>query len=163
MHEGLFGSESNGSLILLFRNELKIILTDSVPSLEFSFCESKYRDIGNGDWNGFYDWLRGPDSRLLGVRYWPFDERQFLFSVLPQHSYLSMESGKSIKVYFSDRRDFAEEISADQEFGNDIVFVSENGEYAISFSTKLLSESDIHTLLNSGAQVMELGSIGSEK
>ena len=81
-----------------------------------------YEDIGKGDWNGFYDWLRDENKKVIGIRYWPYRERKFIIEAIHGYPYVETEAEKCSKIFFSSARVFVEELSADQEFGNDFNF-----------------------------------------
>ncbi len=157
-HE-LFGSESNACLIVILFPQLTVALSKTLPSQSFLISEGTFTDIGYGDWNGFYDWLRNKDGKLIGIRYWPFKEREFIFDILPSYSYMKVFPKKCLEIYLSEEREYDEKLSKDQEFGNDILFSSRNKDYAITFSTKLLKDDDINTILSIDANRREISTI----
>ena len=135
------------TLIVFLRPRLTLALADEPPGDHFVVGDRSYRDSGHGDFIGFYDWLRSPSRELLGVRYWPFAEIDFPAAACDQLSYVVVEGeGSSLEVYFSPRRDYAAGVSDSQDFGENKLFSSEEGEFVISFGTHWLTDSDIERL-----------------
>ena len=50
------------------------------PLTGFVIGSKQYRDANFGQWTGFYDWLRDSKEQVLGVRYWPFEDTEFLIA-----------------------------------------------------------------------------------
>jgi hypothetical protein len=63
-----------GCLILIFGRVISFFISKTIPKEGFTQDDDFFKDIGHGDWNGFYDWLRDKDGKLVGIRYSPFKE-----------------------------------------------------------------------------------------
>lgn len=85
------------------------------------------------DFTGFYDWLRSGAEEIIGVRYWPFDDYDFVYDVAKVLPYAKVEQGRFVEIFFTDRRDFKPELSGDQDFGHNQILTSEDDEYALTF------------------------------
>lgn len=134
-------------LVVMLREQTPVLhLTGELGgSVELDL--ERYVDIGEGDWTGFYDWLRSPTGAILGVRYWPFEGTAFLCQALAGLPYVVVDQERrGLEVYFSSDRDFDPQNSGDQEFGDNRVFQSEPGEYALSFATRAIEETELSAL-----------------
>ncbi len=125
------------------------------PQRAFVVHGKEYRDVGLGEWTGFYDWLRAADGSLLGVRYWLNASTEFLATYTASLSYVIVDPSRSIEVYFSDRRALEPKLSCDQAFLYDAVFRAGDGEYAIAFGAEDLSTADFNVLEQSGLHPAE--------
>lgn len=122
------------------------------PLKGFVVGNKQYRDAAFGDWTGFYDWLRDVNGDLLGVRYTPSDATEFLIEHATKLSYVKADPSRHIEIYFSENRTTDPKRSCDQEFLYDAVFRSGEDDYAIGFGIEELSEADLHSLENAGAE-----------
>jgi hypothetical protein len=91
--------------------------------------ESEFLEVATSDWLGFYDWLRSPDGRIIGVRQY-FDEP----GVFPwERVFLGVEGTgvpkNELLVYFGSERNFEPARSCDQSFGNNRLLMA--GERAL--------------------------------
>lgn len=77
--------------------------------------DSQFTDTGYGDWTGFYDWLRR-DGIIVGIRYWPFEQSQFLLEAVPSAVDLTIDSVGAILIFLGPVSSFDEETSCDQAF-----------------------------------------------
>jgi|GEM_PF-4489811 len=122
-------------LIVILKEEMVLVATSECPSESFVFESNYYKDIGYGDFTGFYDWLRNNDDQIIGVRYYPFKELEFLCDAIEHLSYIVIEpKTKILSLYFSDDHGAEQYSSDDQDFGDNRVYKSDAGEYAISFN-----------------------------
>jgi len=121
-------------LFLLLRSRLGLHYHPGPLSKLFVFEGIRYFDQGYGSFLGFYDWLRNSEHRVLGVRYFPFEEFEFLFEITKQLDYVDLDpAGRWLDIYFSSDRKVLESISDDQDFGGNTILRSEDGHYALSF------------------------------
>ena len=51
-----------------------------------------------------------------------------------------------LEIYFSKNHNFDPELSVDQDFGDNKVYLSDEGDYLITFGVENLSESEFNTL-----------------
>ena len=108
--------------------------------------EGEFRDLGLGGWTGFYDWLRAASGRLVGLRFWPFEQAEFLLKEIPISETLLVASRGAILVFFGDETRFVDGASGDQAFEEARVLVSPSKEYALVFGCSDLSDSERQTL-----------------
>jgi len=113
------------------------------PLPGFVIGSKQYRDANFGQWTGFYDWLRDSKEQVLGVRYWPFEDTEFLIDFAKGLAYVSTDLSRYIEIYFSGQRNAEPNLSSDQDFSYDAIFRSDEGEYAIGFGAEALSEADV--------------------
>jgi hypothetical protein len=60
--------------------------------------------------------------------------------------YVQADPSRYVEIYFSEPRGFVPQLSGDQDFLYDAVFLSDDGVYAIGFGMGGLSESDMRSL-----------------
>lgn len=127
--------DSGPCLIVVLGEEIALVLTSEGPRDTFIYKNMCYVDQGYGDLAGFYDWLRNSEKHIIGVRYLPDDELNSLRIAITHLPYvLTHTKQNGIEVYFSDERCFVESFSDDQDFGNNRVYRSETGRFALSFN-----------------------------
>ena len=129
-------------LLLLLKEELTLAFTLQCPGENFILNNTRYNDIGQGDFYGFYDWLRNPERQIIGVRHGIFDEFNFPFESVRHLPYVRVNPKIGIlEVFFSEERSFEEAFSDDQAFDSNKVYISSSGDYALSFyADEILSE-----------------------
>lgn len=145
-------TDPNPCLLVLFRSTLTLARDVRWPLAGFSIGEEKYYDASFGDWTGFYDWLRDAEGGLLGIRYTPFEQTEFLTRELKDLHYVQADPPRHLEIYFSERREIDPKRSCDQAFLYDAVFRSDKGGYAIGFGMEELSESNLRSLEKAGAE-----------
>jgi hypothetical protein len=96
--------------------------------------------------NGFFDWLRCTKGTIIGVRWFPYEERalraKFISPLRKLDNVVFDEDFLGITIYFSKTRIIDETKSADQDFLENNLFVTPDGKCALSFSTDRLSEEE---------------------
>lgn len=71
----------------------------------------------NQNLTGFYDWLRGEDSKIIGVRYWIATwEKKFIADLHINSKYVVI-SDNCVIVFWGKENSYDNQISQDQEFG----------------------------------------------
>jgi hypothetical protein len=143
--------DPNPCLLVLLGSALTLARDVRWPMAGFTIGEEKYYDASFGDWTGFYDWLRDAEGGLLGVRYTPFEQTEFLTRELENLHYVKADPPRHLEIYFSKRREIDPKRSCDQAFLYDAVFRSDKGSYAIGFGMEELNESDLRGLETIGA------------
>ena len=122
-------------LVVVCADEVALAVVPCCPERSFRHDNGYYEDQGFGDFTGFYDWLRNTKGRVIGVRYLPADELDFLCNAVAQLPYVVVDWRiKSIELYFSGDRSVDEGASNDQEFGDNRLFKSASGTFALSFN-----------------------------
>ncbi len=151
-------TRSDGCLLVAFEPAPTLVLTGSCPTGQFRMDGRLYKEAGDyGDWTGFYDWLRQDSGHIVGVRYSPFQETEFLIEAVKGLAYVVIpEPKRCIEVYFSPgsgSRGVDPSESDDQAFGsNRIFYCNEQSRYLISFDTSRLSESEMQSIRTSKAR-----------
>lgn len=140
--------ENNCYLLIVLKPELTLSLwlgdVDDYTSLVVADIE--FKEVAGGSFNGFYDWLRDSEGRVLGVRYYPFEDYCFLFSVVTELDFVEVvESDTCFNIYFSGDSELDESKSCDQAFGGNKIFKSAGGEYFISFDATEVKDTLIRT------------------
>jgi hypothetical protein len=144
---------------------LIVELDKSMPLLSFSqisideILEQKLfsaKEIFEGDvFSGFYDWLRDKPNSVIGIRFKPFEISSDLAEFISLKSYCTIDMERSeIIIFFSGKRDWVEILSDDAAFGNNAIFVSENGNVCISFGVE-----DVGSDIRTGLSIQEIFSV----
>lgn len=141
--------------------EPALALTDQCPVGRLRIGDRDYVDSGFGDWTGFYDWLRDFNGRIVGVRYWPFEETTFLIDLLCNRGYIVPGEKSYLEIYFTKNRKVDRRKSDDQDFGSNKIFSSEQGTWLMSFDTQGLSVSEMESLRASDAAQWESVSVAT--
>lgn len=116
---------------------------DGIPEI----VGERYTDSGFGPFTTFYDWLRDDEHRVVGVRFWPYQEAAFLLDVvvdLPNATVV--EDQEYAEVFFSAGREFRPEISTDQDFGENYVLSSPSGGYALAFDSSRVDAPEVERI-----------------
>lgn len=95
-------------------------LTDEVPENRFLLDGIEYVDSNLGDFLGFYDYLRNSAGEISGVRFFPFEDCGFV--------------EKELILLASEIKEFDEEKSDDQEFGENRIYQTKSGGVLLTFS-----------------------------
>jgi hypothetical protein len=111
----------------------------------------RFEDIGLGVLNGFYDFLRESGGGIIGIRFMPYPDAEFLLtSVRGSHRLRVARQGLqgTLTIYFGDDVAFDSSVSIDQYFGDNAIYRSlETGRFAISFGLDTLSPAETASLL----------------
>jgi hypothetical protein len=92
-----------------------------------------FRDSGAGDWLGFYDWLRASDNSVIGVRQFINPEIHQFPLDLTRDDVTIDKKQRSVEIFFSNRRDYEQHKSDDQDFGDNRLFLAEDGSILLTF------------------------------
>lgn len=120
------------TLLIVFKTIPKIGIAVSSPKRKIIIGDKIYLESVLGEFNGHYDWLVNHSGKIIGVRYFVFEELEFLCSKFENFTYCEVDN-QTIKIYFSDDREVDEENSIDQDFSGDRIFYSDNLELVMSF------------------------------
>jgi hypothetical protein len=148
------GSRGGPCLIVALKSKLALAQSPVWPVKGFTLNGTEYHDTELGEWTGFYDWLRDSNGALLGVRYWLNEGTELLVQHVRVLGYASVDPSRFIEIYFSERREIDDTLSADQEFLYDPVFRSDDGGYALSFAMEGLSEAEVRSIVETQADWM---------
>lgn len=114
------------------------MLSEDMPD-QVDIGTTCYLTCTGSDMNGFYDWLRNHDKKVIGVRMIP-TANEPLYRTLKDCSYVDWnEAHDSFTIFFSTEREYMDEYSADQDFGNNKLLRSMSDTYMISFNCDGLS------------------------
>jgi len=122
----------------------------SWPTSRVSINDENFEDIGAGDTNGFYDFLRTPQGRIVGVRFAPFVEHSDICDSATQGEGLRITGTAptaSVELYWGSDRQYSENRSADQFMDYNYIFRGPSRTYAITFGFSHLEETEINDLL----------------
>jgi hypothetical protein len=94
-----------------------------------------FRDSGAGDWLGFYDWLRTSDNEVIGVRQYvdPDPMVDQILLELVRDDVVVDRKMRSVEIFFSTRRDYDVISSSDQDFGDNRLFLGDDGSILLTF------------------------------
>jgi len=98
-----------------------------------------FRDSGAGDWLGFYDWLRTSDNEVIGVRQYvdPDPKVDQILLELARHDVVVDKRMRTVEIFFSNRRDYHELKSSDQDFGDNRMFLADDGSILLTFLPRM--------------------------
>lgn len=104
-----------------------------------------YVDCGPGRWAGFYDWLRGADGGIRGLRSWLGAGAEALRHELARNS--AVELGEDhVLIWLTERRDFDEHRSDDRDFGTHRVMRTSRQKLAVTFDVERLPDRELAAL-----------------
>jgi hypothetical protein len=130
-------------LFIVLESEIKVFINSNLSEKErtLSYDNIEFKEIPIGHFNGFYDWLRDFTGRIIGVRYFPFEDSNFLLNELVELNYSKIDKD-SVDIYFVDEehRLINEDISDDQKFGENRIFKSATGKYFLTFDITEMKE-----------------------
>jgi hypothetical protein len=129
-------------IITVLSKVLGCWLIDSTVSEKIYINSVEYQDVGQGDWTGFYDFLRTSEGAIIGIRFSPLLDEAGLLGDLKGKSYVRVLQNGTFELFFSAERSFTPELSADQDFGDNMVLRSASGEYALTFGLDGLKASE---------------------
>ena len=84
--------------------------------------------------NGFYDYLRTDPDTIVGVRWSPFPQAEFVLDKVPNSKFLKIvPSGmlRSLRIWFQEPVGFDESISDDQLFWYNRIFLNASADTTI--------------------------------
>lgn len=90
---------------------------------------------------GHFDWLRSSSSAVVGVRYWPFEDAVHIAAVhrlfkncISLHYVVVDPQYRFLSIFFgSCTNDFADDISNDQDLGENGIYEDQQGGIALCF------------------------------
>src|SRR5205823_2011961 len=108
---------------------------------EFRLGQEAYDNLGLGDWNGFYNYLRLSRDEVIGVEFEPDDNnlvRDFKRLIAPNPQLLW--KGTSLIIFFGKKTDFDPNWTSMGHFGSNSIFRTKANGMAITFGLQGLSE-----------------------
>ena len=117
-----------------------VLLPDNQDTVVWNGRELK--DTGIRTLVGFFDWLRTDDELVIGVRLTIFDdELDYLVPEFARPAYVHQPDSVIVEIFFTEERQFNPELSNDQDFLDNWIYLSTDGLYAISFDARYAIES----------------------
>jgi hypothetical protein len=95
--------------------------------------DENFEEVGAGDTNGFYDFLRLPQGRIVGVRFTPFVEHADICNSAAQGPGLRVTGAAptaTFELFWGTEREYSETHSADQFMDYNYIFKSPSQKYA---------------------------------
>lgn len=129
---------TNNIILVVLKSTLEIVQLNDL-SHKIILDGQEFTKKIKGDFLGFYDWLKNKEGNIIGLRYFLFEDYQFIIDdlALLHVNYLEIDSAvrynSILYIYFSEEKDFIDKVSNDQLFGDNCIYKSELGEYAITF------------------------------
>ena len=123
----------------------------SWPTSRVSINGESFEDLGAGDTNGFYDFLRIPQGHIVGVRFTPFVEHSDICDSATQGPGLRVAGSPptaSVELFWGSDLEYSETLSADQFMDYNYIFKSPSQTYAVTFGFSHLEEDEINDLLS---------------
>lgn len=109
---------------------------EQVPPDE-AFKQMGLHETEFGSWTGFFDWLRTERGNVIGVRYWPFENTEFLLRLVSGAPF-EIDPAGALLIFLSSNRCFDQTLSDDQSFEEARLF-SASGTYSILFGCSNLT------------------------
>jgi len=117
-----------------------VLLPDNQDTVVWNGRELK--DTGIRTLVGFFDWLRTDDELVIGVRLTIFDdELDYLVPEFARPAYVHQPDSVIVEIFFTEERQFNPELSNDQDFLDNWIYLSTDGLCAISFDARYAIES----------------------
>lgn len=114
------------------------------------FDGESFDEVGAGDTNGFYDFLRLPGGRIVGVRFTPFVEYADICDSATEGPGLRIAGASptaSLELFWGAERNYDTALSADQFMDYNYIFKTSAQKYAVTFGFSHLEENEIDDLL----------------
>lgn len=128
-------------LIAILSRPIVVAFASSVPESEFRLAETAYDNLGLGDWNGFYNYLRLSRDQVVGVEFEP-DDNNLLRDLkrLIGHNPQLLWKEAGLIVFFGKKTHFDPNWTSMGHFGWNSIFRSKANVMAITFGLQGLSE-----------------------
>ncbi|KRR24102.1 hypothetical protein CQ14_15305 [Bradyrhizobium lablabi] len=129
------GSKQLSIVCLPKQRQAYLLDAVTIEGASVGIAGTTFRDSGTGDWLGFYDWLRASDDAVIGVRQYvdpgPMVDRILL--ELSRDDVIVDKKARSVEIFFSSGRDYDVLRSSDQDFGDNRLFVGDDGSVLLTF------------------------------
>ena len=127
-------------LLMIFEPTLLWSVHNDHSGNTFAFGNHIFGTVVDCEWIGFYDWLWGANNDLLGVRHYPFvDDHSIEIHVramiqqIGAYDYINISEHHIIDIFGSSRPKTCVRSGCEQNFGDNRLFRSVGGVYAMSF------------------------------
>jgi len=133
-------------VIAVVLDPLPKVLVIPKEASAFDILVDHFEDVGLGVLNGFYDFLRSGGGAIVGIRYLPYPDAEFVLNEVPQGGGLRVANEGSegmLLIFWGDDQTFDPSTSADQYFGDNTVYRSKyTGKLALSFGVDTLTATE---------------------
>ncbi len=135
-----------GFVIAVVLDRLPEVLIIPKEASAFDILGDHFEDVGLGVLNGFYDFLRSSGGAIIGIRYLPYPDAEFVLNEVSQGAGLRVANEASegiLLIFWGGDQTFDPSMSADQYFGDNTVYRSKNtGRLALSFGIDTLTAAE---------------------
>jgi hypothetical protein len=139
-------------LFIVLDDEVTVYLLHSVGGSELSIGSSVFHCLSSR--NGFYDFLRNLRMEIVGVRFSAFKHEPIFDHAMPlSYTYVNVRRSY-MEIYFGDTRDRLATEIADQAFGDDAFWRTNEGTYALQVGTNDLSSAEFQSLKRFAREVV---------
>lgn len=114
----------------------------NIENKEFKVMNDSLKNKG---FLGFFDWLRYEEKEIVGIRLCPF-EHEPVFQLLSSLTYLKKTFNEKCFELLFKGNEFDEKLSGDQDFTNNYVYTSEDGDFLITFRLDGLGKEECNSL-----------------
>lgn len=137
-------------LILFLESTFKLFLCKSFYINDFIVLKNKQYRIDSTSKNnkgfiGFFDWLRKNEKTIVGIRLSFFDDLNYCNVFVDRNYVKSVFENRAIELIFKGEY-FDFDLSGDQDFTNNYIYESEDGEYIFTFGLDHLTEDELNSL-----------------
>lgn len=131
-------------LFIVLEGKPNLYILDEPPINDVMISGTKYqladREIG------FYDFLRNRKKTIIGVRMAPFDAHPLIDYATALSDVFVHSMRAYLEIYFRDFRGAANDATAEQAFGDDALWRSDRGTYALQVGTGELTSAELEAL-----------------
>jgi hypothetical protein len=134
-----------------FLNEIpgKELIVNNEPYTDAYFRSPEF-DKFNG-FLGFYDWLLDGDGRIIGVYLALADHAERILEYLKIFTNVRVDDDKKgLIIFFSDKKDYREDLSISQCFGMNRLYISKEKKIGMSFSINSIDNKFIGEEMGAG-------------
>lgn len=143
-------------LLKLGKQRLTLATTPADSPRELFAFEASAREVmgGKDGFLGFYDWLRTPQGKVVGLRL-SIDNRPDLNGLIPNAPYVVRDTPDIINFMFSSPEEIDEDASMDQDFYESRVCADELGATILSFCADSLTSEELGRIAGEAARHLE--------
>jgi hypothetical protein len=128
----------------------KIMIVDD-SEISSVFGAEYFSEPDSDQSNGFYDFLRSDRETILGVRWIPFPQAEYILDRIPKTPLVALNSTGSVKclmVWLRGESKFDDHISDDQWFWWNRIFINKRtGESVLTFGISDLTSAEIASIV----------------
>lgn len=138
-------------IIILNKKTFSLYITFETVGESIIINDKKYikdaNSLANEGFIGFFDWLRKDSSTITGIRLCYF-EHQGYNQILQSFPFATscLNYNQCFEILF-EGDSYNSELSGDQDFSNNYVFISEDKDYLLTFGIDKLTKAEIDSLL----------------